>query len=78
MDLLTHRQAKLQPTVDFTNPFGAKCKCADAESLAQSVSSTKFYQYTQLEVMPNFYALRSVPYASKLSVILLAQNLLIK
>ena len=67
--------SKVATNSGFHQPL---CKCASSESFAQSVSLTKFYQYTQLEVMPNSYALCSVPYTSKLSVILLAQNLLIK
>ena len=44
----------------------------------QQQNFAQLYQYTQLEVMPNFYILRFVLYASKFSIKLQAQKLLIK
>ncbi len=38
----------------------------------------QLYQYTQLEVTPNFYAVGSMPCTSKMSVNLLVQKLLTK
>ena len=67
--------------VNFTNPLAKS-----ANEPAQRVWRNQYHQqnfaqlypYTQLEVTPNFYALYSAAYISKLSVILLAQKLLIK
>ena len=67
--------------VNFTNPLALS-----ANALATRVwrnqfhkqNFTKLYQYSLLEITPNFYAVHSVPYASKSSVNLLTPKLLIK
>ena len=69
----------------FHQPTGVKRKCAGAQHLAQK-DAVQFHQQNcaqlywsiELENPPNFYAVRSAPYASKLGVNLLAQKLLIK
>ena len=56
-------------------------KRGGVESLWQLDSQqnfAKFYLDTQLENTPNFYTLHTEPYTNKLSIILLAQKLLIK
>ena len=66
----------------FHQPIGVKCKWAafgekDAVQFHQQ-NCAKLYWSIELENLPNFYAVRSAPYASKLGVNLLAQKLLIK
>ncbi len=63
----------------FNQLTGTKHKCTGARSLAQKMLfkinshiCAKLYQYTQLEIMPNFYTLRSTMHASKISENLLA------
>ena len=82
---------EIDPRGEFHQPYGPKRKCAGSQSFAPAVSllplsvspanlrpTLPVDWYTQLEVTPNFYAVCSVPYASKFIVNLLTQKLLIQ
>ena len=62
---------------NFTNPLVQSTQSVCRNQFHQQ-NFLQLYQYTQLEVMFNFYALISAPYTGELRVILLAQKLLIK
>ena len=69
------------PRVNVTNTFDQSANAPVQRVCLNQFHKQNFahiYQYTQLDVTPNFYALRSAPYVSKLSVILQAQKLLIE
>ena len=48
-------------------PSGAKRKC-DRRTEFHQQNIIQLYQYTQIEVTPNFYPVNSAPYASKFSI----------
>ena len=52
-------------------------KCSHAKLLFHQQYYNQLFQFTQLEITPNFYAVRSTLWTSKISVNLLAQILLI-
>ena len=63
-------------------PYGTKRKCISSQSFAPlgftNYIMPNFTSTHILEVTPNFYAVCSAPLASKFSINLLAQKLLIK
>ena len=69
----------------FHQPTGVKRKCAGTQHFAHK-DAAQFHQQNcaqlfwsiELENTPNFYAVRSAPYAGKLGVNVLAQKLLVK
>ncbi len=60
--------------------IGTNRKCSDTRRLSQSVSltTTVTNQKTQLEIMPNFYALHYILFARKICINLLSEKLLVK
>ena len=79
---------KLTPGVNFTNLLALSANALVINIMRRQSffgaiqfhqqSYGQLYQNIQLEVMPNFCAVCSVPYTSKLGVKLLAQKLLKK
>jgi len=66
---------------NFTNPLAQSANAVLQDVLWNQFHRQNFakvYQYTQLEVMPNFYTLHSMLWASKISLNLRAQKLLLE
>ena len=65
------------PGLNFTNLLAQSINVPTKRVWCNQFNQQNFNQlnkYTQLEVMPNLYALCSAPYTSKLSIILMSQK----
>ena len=79
--LFVYYHPTLWPLVNFINMLMRSFysqKCFGAQLLFNQQNYAQFYQYTQLEVTPNLYAACSTLCASKISINLLVQKLLIE
>ena len=73
-----HQLGSISPTLWSKAQMGRPSEFGTKDTIQfHHQNFTLLYMYTQLEVTHNVYALHSMLYASKMSVNLMAQNLLI-